>query len=50
MDYRAGDGVENVTEDMMADDGGLSPKVLDSNMQRYKEMMSSLPVRDATEE
>ena len=49
MDYRAGDGVEKCHEDMMADEGELSPKVLDSNRQMYKEMRSNLAVRDATE-
>ena len=34
----------------MVDEGELSPKALDSNRQKYKEMMSSLAVRDATEE
>ena len=34
----------------MVDEGELSPQVLGSNQQKYKEMMSSLTVRDATEE
>ena len=34
----------------MADDGELSTQVLDANRQKYKEMMSSLVLRDATEE
>ena len=42
--------LQKVTESMMVDEGELSPKVLDSNMQKYKEMMSSLAVRDAAEE
>ena len=34
----------------MTDEGELSPQVLDANRQKYKEMLSSLAVRDATEE
>ena len=34
----------------MADEGELSTQVWDANMQKYKEMMSSLVLRDATEE
>ena len=34
----------------MADDGELSTQVLDANMQKYKEVMFSLVLRDATEE
>ena len=39
-----------VTEELMADEDELSPKVLDANRQKYKEMMSSLDMTDATEE
>ena len=41
--------LKKVTKETMVDDGELSPQVLDSNRQKYKEMMSSLIVRDATE-
>ena len=34
----------------MADEGELSPQVVDANRQKYKEMLSSLALRDATEE
>ena len=34
----------------MADEGELSTQVLDANRQKYKEMMSSLVLIDATEE
>ena len=44
------ESLKEVTEGTMIDEGELSPKVLDFNRQKYKEMMSSLAVRDATEE
>ena len=44
------EALKKVTEDMTVDEGELSPKVLDSSRQKYKEMMSSLAVRDATQE
>ena len=44
------EALKKVTWDTMVDEGSLSPKVLDSNRQTYKEMMSSLAVMDATEE
>ena len=44
------EALKKVTEDTIVDEGELSPKVLDSNRQKYKEMMSSLAVKDATEE
>ena len=34
----------------MADEGELSTQVLDANRQKYKEMVSSFVLRDATEE
>ena len=34
----------------MADEGELSPQVVDANRQKYKEMLSSLALRDTTEE
>ena len=34
----------------MADEGELSPQVLDANRQKYKEMLSNLALREATEE
>ena len=44
------EALKKVTGDTMVDEGELSPKVLYSNRQKYKEMMFSLAVRDATEE
>ena len=44
------EALKKVTEDTTVYEGELSPKVLDSNRQKYKEMMSSLAVKDATEE
>ena len=44
------EALKQITEDMMADEDELSPKVLDVNRQRYKEMKSSLALIDATEE
>ena len=34
----------------MADEGELSSQVVDANRQKYKEMLSSLALKDATEE
>ena len=42
--------LKKVTKDAVADERELSPQVLDANRQKYKEMLSSLAVRDATEE
>ena len=50
MGNLSGEALKKVTEDMMADEGELSPQVLDANRQKYKEMTSSFAVRDATEE
>ena len=44
------EALKNVTKETMGDEGYLSPQVLDSNQQKYKEVMSSLTLRDATEE
>ena len=44
------EALKKVTEDTMDDEDELSPQVLDANRQKYKEMLSSLAVRDATEE
>ena len=44
------EALKKFTKETMADEGALSPQVLDSNRQKYKEMMSSLTVRDATKE
>ena len=44
------EALKKVTKETMVDEGELSPHVLDSNRQKYKEMMSSLTVMDATEE
>ena len=40
------DSLKKVTEELMADEGELSPKVLDANMLKYKKMMSNLDLRD----
>ena len=42
--------LKKVTEEQAADKDELTPKVLDANRQKYKEMMSSLSLRDTTEE
>ena len=42
------EALKKVTENMMADEDEVSSKVLDWNRQKYKEMMSSFTVRDAT--
>ena len=44
------EALKKVTEDAMADEGELSPQLLDENRQKYNEMLSSLALRDATEE
>ena len=44
------EALTKVTEEKMTDEGELSPQVLDANRQKYKEMLSSLALRDATEE
>ena len=43
------EALKKVTKESMVEEGEFSPQVLDSNRQKYKEMMSSLTVRDATE-
>ena len=44
------EALKKVAAESMADEGELSTQVLDANRQKYKEMMSSLVLRDATEE
>ena len=44
------EALKKVTDDAMADEGELSSQVLDANGRKYKEMLSSLAMRDATEE
>ena len=44
------EALKKVTEDAMTDEGELSPQMLDGNRQKYKEMLSSLALMDATEE
>ena len=44
------EALKKVTAESMADEDELSTQVLDANRQKYKEMMSSLVLRDATEE
>ena len=44
------EALKKVTAESMADEGELSTQVLDANRQKYKEMMPSLVLRDATEE
>ena len=44
------EALKKVTKKTMVDEGELSPQVLDSNRQKYKEMMSRLTVMDAAEE
>ena len=44
------EALKKVTKEAMADEGELSPQVVDANSQKYKDMLSSLALRDATEE
>ena len=44
------EALKKVSEEAMADEGELSPQVVDANRQKYKDMLSSLALRDATEE
>ena len=44
------EALKKVTAESMTDEGELSTQVLDANRQKYKEMMSSLVLIDATEE
>ena len=41
------EALRKVTAESMADEGELSTQVLDANRQKYKEMMSSLVLKDA---
>ena len=44
------EALKKVVEEAMANESELSPQVVDANRQKYKEMLSSLALRDATEE
>ena len=44
------EALKKVSEEAMADEGELSPQVVDANRQKYKDMLSSFALRDATEE
>ena len=43
------EALTKVSEKVLEDGGELSPKVVDENRQKYKDMLSSLAKRDATE-
>ena len=43
------DALRMVTTEKAADEDEISPNVLDADRQKYKEMMCSLALRDATE-
>ena len=43
------EALKKVVEEAMPDEGELSPQV-DSNMRKYQELLTSLALRDATEE
>ena len=44
------EALKEVSEEAMTDESELSPQVVDANRQKYKDMLSSLALRDATEE
>ena len=44
------DALKKVVEDAMADEGELSPQVVDSNRRKYQELLTSLALMDAAEE
>ena len=44
------EALRKVAEKAPKDEGELSPQVVDENRQKYKDMLSSLAMRDATEE
>ena len=44
------EALTKVSEKVLEDGGELSPKVVEENRQKYKDMLSSLAMRDATEE
>ena len=44
------EGLKKVSEKVLEDGGELSPQVVDENRQKYKDMLSSLAMRDAAEE
>ena len=44
------EALTKVSENVLEDGGELSSKVVDENRQKYKDMLSSLAMRDATEE
>ena len=44
------EALKKVMEEAMADERELPTRVVDENRQKYKDMLSSVAVRDATEE
>jgi len=44
------EALKKVVEEAMADEGELSPQVVDSNRRKHHELLTSLSLRDATEE
>ena len=44
------EALKKVMEESRTDDGELPIKVMDENRQKYKDMLSNVAVRDATEE
>ena len=44
------EALKKVVEEAMPDEGELSPQVVDSNRRKYQELLTSLALRDATEE
>ena len=50
MDNSAEEALKKVSEEAMAYEGEVSPQVVGANRQKYKDMLSSVALRDATEE
>ena len=44
------EALKKVVEEAMANESELSPQVVDSNRRKYQELLTSLALRDATEE
>ena len=44
------EALKKVSEEAMTDECELSPQVVDANRQKYKDILSSLALRAATEE
>ena len=44
------EALKKVSEEAMTDECELSPQVVDANRQKYKDMLSSMALRDATVE